>query len=67
MRYFIIFIFSFYVSNVFANELSLDVKEKETKEACLTTHGVHSAKSLGLADPDWEVPHQHICDLKESK
>ena len=67
MRYFIIFIFSFYVSNAIANELSLEVKENETKERCLTVHGIHSAKSIGLADPDWEVPKEHICGLNKIK
>ena len=30
-------------------------------EVCLTTHGIHSAKLMGLAEPDWEVPPEHIC------
>ena len=38
--------------------------KKEVKDAskpCLTTHGIHSAKLMGLAEPDWEVPPEHIC------
>ena len=38
-----------------------------SNEPCLTTHGIHSAKLMGLAEPDWEVPKEHICGPSEIK
>ena len=39
--------------------------KKITKDPCLTAHGIHSAKSLGLAKQTWEVPKEYICDLSK--
>ncbi len=54
--------------------LSLYVNSKKSSEVsnanqatCLTAHGIHSAKVLGLASPDWEVPKEHICGLQKQK
>ena len=33
----------------------------EIKKRCLTVHGIHSAKALGLANSDWKVPKDHLC------
>ena len=44
--------------------------KKEVKNAskpCLTTHGIHSAKLMGLAESDWEVPKENICGPSEMK
>ena len=40
---------------------------KSSDETCLTVHGIHSAKALGLADPDWEVPKDHLCSPVNKK
>ena len=34
---------------------------KSSDETCLTVHGIHSAKALGLANSDWKVPKENIC------
>ena len=36
-------------------------ERKDVSKPCLTTHGIHSAKQMGLAESDWEVPPEHIC------
>ena len=38
----------------------------EIKKRCLTAHGIHSAKALGLANSDWKVPKENICGLSKN-
>ena len=44
-----------------AEEFQLKDPHKISKERCLTVHGIHSAKALGLANSDWKVPKENIC------
>ena len=44
-----------------AEEFQLKDQHKMPQERCLTVHGIHSAKALGLANSDWKVPKENIC------
>ena len=44
-----------------AEEFQLKDQHKMPQDRCLTVHGIHSAKALGLANSDWKVPKDHLC------
>ena len=50
----------------FADQPQPTNQNKISQERCLTTHGVHSAKALGLANSDWKVPKENICGLSKN-
>ena len=49
-----------------AEESQLKDQRKFSQERCLTVHGIHSAKALGLANSDWKVPKENICGLSKN-
>ena len=55
--------FFFLIYPALATDLKNNSEANEIKKRCLTVHGIHSAKSIGLADQDWQVPKDHLCDL----
>ena len=59
----LLLLFSFLITSTpsFADEPQPTDQHKISQERCLTTHGVHSAKALGLVNSDWKVPKENIC------
>ena len=44
-----------------AEEFQLKDQYKMSQEQCLTVHGIHSAKALGLVNSNWKIPKENIC------